>query len=167
MLIRDFLTTRVFSPTEATYMPLVPLVPFAFVLDRDGTPQRIVSQTRVEVPLGNWDPRREDDLLAKLLVQVAENSLSRRAQNYAAVNPQLWAKMTYNLSGLLLNPDHRDKFEVPSSSTVFFSNEVPLNRIVCLGAPSRVGTFVIKGALRGFYVPHGPGVTSVLLYEAV
>jgi hypothetical protein len=164
MLLRDFLVTRVFDAREPTYMPVDPLVQFAHVLNRDGKPERVQSQSRVLVPMCVWDQRHENDLIAALLVQ-ASAVRPHRAQNYEALNPQLWAKLTHNLNCLVLNPRHKGKFNLPRSSTAFYSEAVPLNRIVCLGEPNRVGTYLIKDTLRGVFVAHGKGVQSVAIYQ--
>lgn len=163
MLLRDFLAPKTFKPHEPTYVPADPLVQFGYTLDRDGAPQRTRSMTRIEVPLGNWDERQENDLVANMLVKVAEETLPHRARSYADINPKLWAKIQHTLKCLVLNPGHKGKFSTPLVSKVFYSEVVPLNRIICLGDPARVGTFVEKGQLRGFYVALGAGVSSILI----
>lgn len=165
MLLRDFLTPKHFKGNEPTYVKVDPLTQFGYVLDRDGNPQRTRSMTRLEVPLGNWDERRENDLVANLLVRVAMETMPHRARNYSDINAKLWAKIQHTLKCLVLNPEHKDKFSTPVVSKVFYSTVVPLNRVICLGDPARVGTYVEKGLLRGFYVALGAGVSSILIND--
>ena len=165
MLLRDFLGTRVFTPREPTYMQVDPLVGFAHTIGKDAKPQRFKSQGRIVVPMLQWDTRRENDLIAAVMVQVAASKLYK-AKDYAALTPTFWAKLTHYLDGLVLHPDHRGKFDVPQRSKVFYSEAVPKTRLVCLGTPNRVGTYLIKDALRGVFVPHGAGIVGVDLYQA-
>lgn len=165
MLLRDFLETRTLGPQDPSYMPIDPKVHFAYVLNREGKPERHMSQSRILVPLVIWDLERENDLLAALLNHAAGGK-THRAQNVAALNPQLWAKLTHNLNCLVMHPDLRGRFELPRLSTAFYSENVPLNRILCLGQPNRVGTYLIKDTLRGVFVPAGHGVQAVSLFDA-
>jgi len=164
MLLRDFLTPRLFRGSEHTYMTVNPIVGFAHVL-KDGKPHRVMSQSRVVVPMSRWDVREENDLIASVLLQASMQKVFK-ASNYADLTPQFWAKLTHFLNGLVLNSVHKGKFEVPPTSHVFYSEGIPKNQILCLGTPDRVGTYLIKGNATGVFVKHCEGIASVRLYKA-
>jgi hypothetical protein len=163
MLLRDFLETKVLNPGEMAYMPIDPKVQFAHTLSEDG-PMRMRSQSRVLVPMLSVDPNQENDLIAEVLDHAA-GGFTHRAQNYAALNSQLWAKLTHSLHCLVMHPIHKGKFEVPQVSVAFYSEKVAENRILCLGGPNRVGTYLIQGDLCGVFVTLGKGVQAITLYE--
>lgn len=165
MQIRDYFKPEVFGPREPTYLPLDPLVEFAIVVGSDGRPQRVRSQSRVLVPMLNWDQEREDDILISVLVQASSQKLFK-AKNYDSLNPQLWAKLRFYLHGMVLNPEHKGGVEPPRETRVSYSLAVPVNKVLCLGGPGRVGSYLIQKHLRGAFCPQSQGVACIEIYRS-
>lgn len=162
MLVRDFLTVKEFDEEEPTYVQVDPLVQFAYIVGEDGNPKRVQSMSRIVVPVYEWDLSDENDILFRTMYEASKSHLVR-ARNLADLNRSFWANRGYNLKAFALHPDLKDKFFIPEKTSVFYTEEVDPNRILCLGPKETAGILVLQGQEKGFIANNPKGLLSVLI----
>lgn len=168
MHVRSFLEYRHFESSSGddpwVFVETDPLYQVAYVVGEQGAPTRLQSIVNVQVPMHRWEDGVEDDIILRVMVEASHNNV-RRVRQWSDLKPPVWAKCTKNLCALATHPDNEGKFVPPPKTPVFYSNEVPTNRLLCLGAREQAGIYLIRGDERGLVLKRKQGILGILVYS--
>lgn len=168
--IRNYLTKRDFEPDpEGEDDPWIcvetdPSYRLAYVVGETGDPSRLQSWTTVRVPMHFWLVEEENEIIFRVMNEAAKENL-RRVHSYANISPAFFAKSGFNLRVLLLNPQAEGRFSIPQKTEVFYTEQVPIDRVVGVGPPEHAGVYLTRGSEHGFVANKSLGLTSIYVFD--
>lgn len=172
MRLRNFLEYRDFpsDPEEdddenPVFIETDPLYQVAHVVGDDGDPARLQSIVSVRVPMHFWREDEEDNIIFRVMVEASKDNV-RRATNWSDLKPPFWAKCGKNLSALAAHPESKGKFTPPPRTPVFYTEEVPKNRLLGIGPRDQAGIYLIRGDARGFVAKRKQGLLGILVFNS-
>lgn len=168
MYIRDFLDYRVFSPNPDAdpwiHIDTDPLYQTAYVVGEGGKPVRLNSVATIKVPMLVWLPEEENDLIFRAMSEASNENL-RTVQTFKDLTMAFWAKCSKNLHALVTHPSNEGRFQLPPRTTMFYTAEVPENRLVGVGAREMAGIYLVRGDARGFVAKRKQGLLSIVVNQ--
>lgn len=166
MILRDFLTIQNVAVDESpAYFRMTPSVPLAWMIGADKAPIKAHSMTQLEVPIHHWASEAEESMaIVRVMANMAEG-VTVGAVSYAAMDQVFWNKLKHNLKAMIMHPALDDRFFVPDATVIFTTEVLPLDRVLCLGAPGKSGTLLAQRGRSGYILPLQRGITAVRIYN--
>lgn len=159
--ITDCAALQVVNTPKHAYYTMQSNTPFAHVVGNDGAPERVFSETHINVPLHSWSsPQQESEAIIRVMVKNAEE-YTFQARSYRAMDRAFWVQLQQNLKAIIVHPSLRDAVFFPEPTQMFYSPLIALDRVICLGPPGRAGTLLVRDDQRGYILPTQSGVMSV------
>lgn len=167
MPLRDFLAVQeVGVAASPAVFRMNPTIPMACIVGPDKAPLKVQSRVQIEVPIHYWvSPAEETAAIIRCMAYMAEG-FPQGALNVDALNRAFWTKLRHNLKAFIMNPALRGRFFIPERTVVLWAEQLPLDRILCLGPLGKAGTLLAQRNRSGFVLPLQNGVTAVKLYNA-
>jgi hypothetical protein len=165
MLIQDFVTLRAYRHDEPTYVNIDPRVQFAYVVGEGGEPERVMSSTRILVPMFDWELEDENDIILRVMNEASKSNLLR-VQTFDDLTPAFWVKRRFHLSAFAMHPSNEGRAAIPERTVVFYTEGIEPNRVVCIGPKDRAGTLLLQegeeSVTKG-YIVNAQSLLSILV----
>jgi len=163
--ISDFLALQIVEPGKEALYAMQTTFSFAHVIGAAGEPERVQSETTIEVPLYDWrNPKEEAEAIIRVMARNAEE-FGLVVGSYRAMDRAFWTQVRRNTRALIVHPSLRGVLFLPEISEIFYSEQVPLDRVICVGAPGKSGTSLVREGMRGYILPTQDGVLAVRIAE--
>jgi hypothetical protein len=161
MHIRDCAASQNVEASKPAYYAMQSTLTLAHVIGAGRLPERVQSDSRIEVPLYEWGtPQEESDAIIRVMARNAEE-FTLTARSYRSMDRSFWVQLRRNLKAIIVHPTLKGALFFPETAEIFYSALIPVDRVVCLGPPGKAGTLLVQEGRRGYILPSQDGVMSV------